>query len=755
VYHEPIRVIDYSGGAHDSHRISGVSALVSTNLFARNAQLSFPNQRSSSLISRKRVCYALAGLAIAAGLAPSQNLPSTHRGTAGTDQKALPRPQLPLSFELNEGQAQPEIKALSRGKGYGLLLTSNESVVILQPGEKKKDAVLRLRTLGSNPSPRVTGLDPLPGTVSYLTGNDPEKWRTGIRTYARVRYESVYSGIDLIYYGNQGGQLEYDFVVAPGADPNAIRLGVAGANKLRIDKEGNLVMATGSGSVVHHKPVIYQDIEGKRQLVAGSFLLRGSNEVAFSVSDYDRRHSLVIDPSLGFFTYFGGTGTDQPKAIAVSSPTGITFVGGLTTSTSLPGVAGAPYGGGAADGFITAYGPNAGSVSMTVFLGGSGTDVVNGLAIDPAAVPTYLVATGITNSPDFPRVNAAQNTFGGVFDGFVTKFNIALSGFPPVPQVSVAFSTYLGGSSVDMGNGVAVASSAAGSSIFVTGATLSPNFPTLNAQQAGRGGAYDAFLTKYNSNGTVAYSTLFGGAASEMGNGVAVLSRTSPTPAALPFVTGTTQYPGGQRALVLSYNETGSALTYVKTLGGAAATTLGQGIAVDAAGNAYVTGITNDAAFPVVAAVQATYGGNNDAYVAKLDPAGTTVFATYLGGVGYDNAYAIAVDTFNAGNNIFIAGLTTGFFPVTAVQTTYGGGSADAFVVGLKGGGGNVYTAGYATYLGGSGTDAAYAISVGSAGHARVAGLTNSPGLATAGVAQSTIAGGYDTFVARIQTTPW
>jgi hypothetical protein len=595
----------------------------------------------------------------------------------------------------------------------------------------------------------------LPGTVNYFTGSDRAKWRTGIPTYGKVKYENVYAGVDLMYYGNQG-TLEYDFVVAPGADPDSIRLGISGARKLRIDSEGNLVMDTRNGSVLHHRPVIYQDIDGKRQQIAGKFVLRSRNEVAFAVDNYDRNHTLVIDPSLGFYTYFGGTGADQAKAIAVTSPSGITFVAGFTTSTSLPGLSGAPYGGGATDGFITAYGPNAASVLMTIFLGGSGTDVINGLAIDPTLItPTFLVVGGITNSPNFPlSATPAQGTPGGSFDGFVTKFNIALAG--GVPSVTLAFSTYLGGGNVDLVNGVAVSGTAAGSTIFATGATLSVNFPVQNAQQPVKGGGYDVVLTKYDSSGAVVYSTFFGAAANEMGTGVAVRTQTSPAPAALPYVTGTTQYPGGQRSIVLSYSDAGSALTYVKVLGGAAAVTGATGIAVDNSSNAYITGTTNDPAFSLTAPVQLGFGGAEDAFVVKLDPAGNTVFSTYFGGAGIDRAYAIAVNTFTATNNIFITGMTTGGFPATAIDTTFGGGGADAFVVGLLGGGlpATPYSLGYATYLGGTGAEIGYAIAVGSAGHARVAGITNSPGLATAGVAQTTIAGGFDAFVAMLRTTP-
>lgn len=656
---------------------------------------------------------------------------------------------MPLSFELNQGQAAPEIKALSRGKGYGLLLTGDE-VVLVAGGQNSDQSVLRFRMMGANAAAAVSGLDRLPGTVSYFVGRDPNKWRSGIATYAKIKYSSVYPGIDLVYYGTER-ELEYDYVVAPGADPSAIRFDVSGARKIRLTGDGDLALQTRRGVVLHRKPVVYQEVDGRRQTIDGHFVLSNHNEVSFAVGDYDRTRPLVIDPSLGMFTYFGGTGTDEIKSIAVTSPSGLTFYGGLTTSASLPGEQNT-YGGGAADAFVSVTGPNAASVLLTLFLGGTGTDVLNGLALDPAPIPTYVAVTGVTNSTDFPTMNAAQPVIGGSYDGFVTKFNVAIT--LGVPTATMAFSTYLGGSNVELANGIATSNAATGSGIFVTGQTLSTDFPTLNARQTAKGGAFDSFLTKYNPDGTVAFSTYVGGAASETAMGVAVYNQSTPTVAAIPYITGTLGIASGRSlAFVFAFDATGQTITYSKTFGALTAATTSNGIAVDGSGNASITGQTNDPAFPVLNATQPAYGGGgSDAYVVTLDPSGNTLFATYVGGAGYDRAYGIAVDTFTGGNNnITIGGLTTGSFPVTAVQTTYGGGGADGFVVMLDG---LTHAVKYSTYLGGTGTDVVYSVCVGSAHNARVGGITNSAGLATAGVAQPAIAGGYDGFIARITTTP-
>ena len=239
--------------------------------------------------------------------------------------------RMPLAFELNTGQTDPRVKAFSRGSGYGLFLTADESVMVLTRNSGKS-AAIRMKLLGAKDS-QVVPTDPLPGTVNSFIGNDRSKWQTNIPTFSKVKYEGIYSGVDLTYYGNQQ-QLEYDFVVAPGADPQAIRFAVSGA-KVRLDASGDLVMHTSLGDVRHHKPVIYQEIDGVRHEVAGRFVKRSDHEVAFAVANYDRQHALVIDPTFSFSTYIGGSGTDTANCVAVDA-LGDTYIGGSTTSTNFP-----------------------------------------------------------------------------------------------------------------------------------------------------------------------------------------------------------------------------------------------------------------------------------------------------------------------------------------------------------------------------------------------------------------------------------
>src|SRR6185503_13388400 len=242
--------------------------------------------------------------------------------------------RLPLTFELNQGQSDPAVKAMARGNGYGLFLTSTESVVVLTGTKDQKPAVLRMQLLVSNPAARILPLDPQRGTVSSYIGNAPEKWQKDIPTFGKMRYEEIYPGVDLVYYGHQGA-LEYDFILSPGANPKNIHFGVKGADKIRIDRHGDLLLHTAFGDVRHHKPVIYQQIDGVRREIAGHYVMRGRRDVGFEIAEYNPRHELVIDPTLGFSTYTGGSLNDQVTCVAVDK-LGNTFIGGSTASTDYP-----------------------------------------------------------------------------------------------------------------------------------------------------------------------------------------------------------------------------------------------------------------------------------------------------------------------------------------------------------------------------------------------------------------------------------
>ena len=555
--------------------------------------------------------------------------------------------KLPLSFEANHGQADARVKFLSRTGGYTLFLTGDEAVLAWS-GKKTKETsaqrlkpsslagpsgtaeppaqdlrfvsgyrfsdtaspgkpdapsgagqrpstlsadpevpaaggVLRMKLRNANPAAKVTGEDELAGTSNYFIGNDPAKWRTKVPTYAKVKYEGIYPGIDLVYYGNQR-QLEYDFIVAPGADPHRIAFDVRGAKRIRRDARGDLVltMKMGEDEIRWHKPLVYQERNGTRQEIAAHYAITDTNRVGFELAKYDAGRPLYIDPLI-FSTYLGGSGSDGGSGIAVDSA-GNAYVIGSTSSTDFPTknpLQSANAGGNNA--FVTKINPGSALVYPTLvystYLGGSGNDFGFGIAVDSGG---NAYVTGGTSSTDFPTTPGAfQTVCGGCENAFVAKINPTGS--------ALVYSTYLGGSGGDSGRGIAVDSA---DNAYVAGFT-STDFPTKNPLQATYGGNIDAFVAKINP--------------------------------------------------------TGSALVYSTYLGGSGGD-YGYGIAVDGAGNAYVTGLTSSTDFPTKNPLQATYGGGySDAFVAKVNPTGSAlVYSTYLGGPAEDYGAGIAADS--AGN---------------------------------------------------------------------------------------------------------
>ena len=325
---------------------------------------------------------------------------------------------LPLSFEANHGQSDSKVKFLSRGSGYSLFLTSNEAVLVLSQSEAdenrkasrvartavrakhRKSAVVRMTLVEANPQSQAAGHDALPGKSNYFIGNDPAKWRTNIPTYAKVRYEGVYPGVDLVYYGNQG-QLEYDFVVAPGADPRLVTLAFEGAREVHIDARGELVLGVEGGEVRQHKPVVYQEVAGVKQEVAGRYVMKGTRQVGFRVAAYDPSRPLIIDPVLVYSTYLGGSDEDVGFGIAVDAA-GNAYVTGETSSTDFPTTAGAAqttYAGGS-DAFVTKLDATGSGLVYSTYLGGSDGDIGLAIAVDGAG-SAYV--TGYHAAPPISR----------------------------------------------------------------------------------------------------------------------------------------------------------------------------------------------------------------------------------------------------------------------------------------------------------------------------------------------------------------
>ena len=679
--------------------------------------------------------------------------------------------KFPLHFEANRGQIHKNVRFLSRGPGYSLYLTAGEAVLVLSKpnADTKRDSrstpeqgdaqtpvkavALRMHLVGAAPKPPVSGLDELPGKANYFIGQDPAKWRTNVPTYAKVQYENIYPGIDLLYYGNQR-QLEYDFVVAPGANPEKIVLGFRGADEFEIEARGELVLHTTGGDIRQHKPIIYQDIDGVRREIAGGYVRKGVNRVGFEVAVYDASRPLIIDPVLSYSTYLGGRsngpdcgcGNDEAFAVAVDDD-GNAYVTGQTTSLDFPTTSGAfqttrAFG---KDVLITKLNPAGSALVYSTYLGGNDFDAGNGIAVD-AGGNAYV--TGTTKSTNFPTTPGAFLSAPGF--GFVTKLDPTGS--------TLVYSTYLDPST--QGGGIAVD---AQGNAYVTGQTGS-TFPTTPGafQPAFGGGPVDGYVMKLNADGSaLVYSTYLGGSGIDStgdiavdagGNAYVAGSTTSlnfpSTPGAFQAVPGS----GSSNGFVTKLDPTGSSLVYSTFLGEGCA-----GLALDTQGNVYVTGQTGSTTFPTTpGAFQPFFGGGGaDIFVTKLNPAGSAlVYSTYLGGADRDIGGRIAV---NAAGSAYVTGSTFSTnFPTTpdAVQPAFAG-NWDAFVTILNPAGSALV---YSTYLGGFNGDSGTGIAVDAAGNAYVAGETGSSNFPTTpGAFRPFFSGGGgpgrsdgDAFVAKI-----
>jgi hypothetical protein len=650
--------------------------------------------------------------------------------------------KIPLSFVANYGQADKDVKFISRGSGYGLALAPT-TFTLAVANSNDGASVIQATLLGGNAAAKLTGLERLITKTNYFSGSDPRKWKTNLPNYAKVKYSRVYPGVDLLFYGNQN-LLEYDFIVSPGADPNVIALGFDGITEMRVDDAGDLILRTDAGEIRQSKPVVYQEIGGVRQMIPASYLIKGKNQIAFQIANYDRSKPLVIDPTLAFSTFLGGSGADRGDGIAVDSA-GNAYITGSTSSTNFPVTTGAfqtVRAGFDQDAFVTKMNATGTALIYSTYFGGANRDAGNDIAVDGAG-NAYI--TGFSESSDLPttpgafrttpvftdetiafamKLNATgtalvystylgsasgggitidtagnayiagqaatgypttpgafQTVYGGNSDAFVTKLNST--------GTALVYSTFLGGTGFDSASEIAI--DALGNA-YVTG-QVGPGFPVTPGafQTTFNGGGGDAFVTKLNSTGTaLVYSTFLGGSGSDGANGIAVNSAgnayvTGSTDSDFPVTAGAFQSVkgAGLDAFVTQLNAAGSGLAYSTYLGGDGID-FGTNIALDATGNASVTGLTGSTNFPTVDAIQSGYGGNNDAFVTRLNATGAgLVFSSYLGGSNGDAGFSIAVDT---AGSIYLTGSTSSTdFPTTpgAFQTVFGGGSSDAFVTKL------------------------------------------------------------------------
>jgi RHS repeat-associated protein len=686
--------------------------------------------------------------------------------TIMTDIHTLQYGALPLSFIANTGQFDASVRFQARSPGGALSFTSDGvtlALPVVPPQGDQTDSTHRnsrrskanppksatfvgihLAFTGANPDVTLDGGHPLPGVANFFIGSDPSQWHTNVPTHESVVYHDLYPGIDLEYIG-RAGTLKGTYTIMAGIDPAVIRWGYVGAESLRIDPSGGQldISAANGVTLAEQAPVAWQMTDGMQMPVSVNYQLSADGLVQFSFGSYDKELPLIIDPGLAYSTYLGGSGGDYGLGIAVDS-TGNAYITGYTTSTNFPTTVGAfqTTFGGVQNVFVSKLNAAGSALVYSTYLGGNGYDYGQGITLDSTG-NAYIV--GYTTSTNFPTtVGAFQTTIGSVQNAFVSKLNAAGS--------ALVYSTYLGGSGTDVGQGITVSSTG---NAYVTGYTTSTNFPTtIGAYQRVLGGlnAYNTFVSQLNAAGSaLVYSTYVGGNGADFGQRIALDS------AGNTYITGntvSTNFPttigafqttisGGYDAFVSKLNATGSALIYSTYLGGSGSDE-GYGIAVDSSGNAYITGYTASTNFPTtIGAYQTTFGGGNyDTFVSKLNAAGSAlIYSTYLGGSGDDVGHGIVVDS---SGNAYITGYTASTnFPTTigAYQAAIGD-SSNTFVSKLNAAGSALA---YSTYLGG-GYNNGNAIALDTSGNVYITGNTFSANFPT------TYGGGWDVFVTKFST---
>jgi hypothetical protein len=671
--------------------------------------------------------------------------------------------QMPMNFTLNQGQTDARVKFTARGRGYSLFLTPTEAVFSLRRAHSLGSTALRMRLLQANDKPVVSGLDQLPMVSNYYLGDDPSQFRESVPHFAKVKYAQVYPGIDLVYYGKDK-ELEYDFLVAPGADPNVIQMKFVGANKIRLADNGDLVIQTKGGELRQHKPILYQTVNGVRQEVAGHFIVE-QNRVRFAVGAYDPTKELVIDPTLTYSTYFGGFEGDEKAYGVAVPPTSVcmgacdAYVTGEVSSLTFPDTMVPVRTATNKDVFVARFNPAGTMATVLTFIGGSGNEHGRGIKVDASGNIYVVGLMGSNYSPGgatgFRTTDPAANND----DGFVAKLNAAgaLLNF-----------TYLGGSSYDQVNAIVLD----GANVCVTGQTFSSNFPTQSAYDSIHNGLYDVFVTKLAgdlgaASGALMYSTFIGGTNNDIANAIDVYlgiiyvagSTQSSNFPATPngfdrFIAGTAPVD----AIVARVDPTAgmSGLLYATFLGGNGRE-YAYGIAVNqTSGQFYVTGRSHaaganlvgysknslTAGFPVTlaTAIQGTQAGYGDVFLTRFNVAGSNLlYSTLLGGSEADTAYGIEV----RGTTAYIVGETDSSnggnpFPTTGDRFQDDQPGTDAFVARIDTSLASAAGLVFSTYFGGGdidywdSTDSARALAL-SGVQAYVVGFTNSYSTASGG----------------------
>ncbi len=641
-------------------------------------------------------------------------------------------PDAPLFFIANGGQAPPEVAFMAQGSGLTAYFSRGEA--LFRAGQ----ASLRQQFVGVDPAVRIEGSHRLRGHANFLIGSE-DQWNIGAPVYDAIVYRRLYPGIDM-RYGGAGRNLKSEFHVAAGADPGRIRVRYVGAGELRIEESGALLVTVGGRELREEAPVAYQVREGTRIPVSGRFALAGDQTVSFILGAYDSALPVVIDPTLSYSTLLGGSSSDAATALAVDS-TGAAYLAGFTASYDFPTASPEQnVSAGGNDVFVAKLNPAGNSLLYCTYIGGKGDDRAYGIAVD-ASGAAYV--TGSTTSSNFPARSALQARLAGAKNAFVLKLNpagnalvfstylggngsdignaiaidpsgnIYITGdttsitFPAgalqkgnhggqdafVSKLSsdgshLVYSTYLGGSSDDHGAAIAVDS---GGTAYITGSTYSADFPVAAAFQPSIGGGQDAFVARLAADGnSLLFGTFLGGSGGSLGYPEAgqAIALDNQGNAYVAGVTSSSDFPllsplqasrrGSSPDAFVAKLTVAGALSYSTYLGGTgmdAATA----IAVDSAGSAYVAGQTFSADLPILSALQASSGGDYDAFWAKLSPAGNALqVLSYLGGAGSDTATAVALDP---SGNLYIAGWTlSANFPTANGFQTINAGNYGAFV---------------------------------------------------------------------------
>ena len=629
------------------------------------------------------ICFiAVPGMAV---IPDRPVLPGDNPALNGSGGTASLLGNLSLYFIPNAGQADPAVLFLCKGRDFTIFY-AKDKVAYSLPFESNGMAgryTMIQRFSGASPEPVVEGRDPVETKVSYFTGPETD-WHTGITPFSTIAYQGLYPGIDLVYRG-QAGTIKREFLVRPDADPSMIRIAYDGADEISVANDGSLLITAGTGELKESPPLCYQEQNGVRTIVPCRFTINEDRTVSFVTGRYDPAIPLLIDPILVYCGYIGGSGDDNGYGIAVDGAGNVYITGQTTSAQSTFPVKVGPdltFNGGY-DAFVAKVNTAGTGLVYCGYIGGSGDEGGSSIAVDGSG-NAYITGDTTSAQSTFPVKVGPDLTFNGQHDAFVAKVNAAGTG--------LVYCGYIGGSAWDTGSGIAVDSAG---NAYVTGETESSQatFP----EKAGpdltyNGGVGDAFIAKVNAAGTgLMYCGFIGGSGDEWGRAIAVDSAgnayvtglTKSTQSTFPETVGPDlTYNGGDDAFVAKVNAAGTGLTYCGYIGGSADES-GFGITVDSAGNAYVTGYTgsSQATFPETVGPDLTYNGGDDAFVAKVNPAGSAlVYCGYIGGSGEDYGEAIAVDSTGNAYVTGYAGSSQATFPVrVGPDLTYNGGD-DAFV---------------------------------------------------------------------------